>query len=115
MNPAEAPMATPNRADGSAAGLAGQVAPSSAETEPSAEADQPVSGASPPSGESSSQAPDAGVRRLGIKLALAAAAASFFGALYLEHGNGLFLAGASTALALIAYWLAEYELGRGGR
>ncbi len=54
------------------------------------------------------------VRRQGIKLALAAAAASFFGALYLEHGNGLFLAGASTALALIAYWLAQNELGRGG-
>ena len=68
----------------------------------------------PPADQRASRKSAISVRRQGIKLGLAAAAASFSGALYLEHGNGLFLAGASTALALIAYWIAEHELGRGG-
>jgi hypothetical protein len=53
-------------------------------------------------------------RAAAIRVTMAAAAAAFFGALYLAEGNGLLLAGASTALALVAYWLAEQELGHGG-
>jgi hypothetical protein len=34
--------------------------------------------------------------------------------MYLDCGDGFFLAAASTALALIASWLAEHELGPGG-
>jgi hypothetical protein len=48
------------------------------------------------------------------KVIAAAAVAAFCGAMYLDCADGVFLAGASTALALIAYWLAEHELGQGG-
>jgi hypothetical protein len=50
----------------------------------------------------------------GAKLVLASAVATLFGALYLESRNDLYLGAASTALALIAFWLAEHELGRSG-
>jgi len=45
---------------------------------------------------------------------VAAAVASFFGGLYFEFGNPLFLGAASTALALIVFWIAEHQLGRHG-
>jgi hypothetical protein len=45
------------------------------------------------------------------RVTIAAAVASFLGALYLRLGDELFLAGAATALALIAYWIAEDRRG----
>jgi len=42
----------------------------------------------------------------------AAAAASFFGALFIEFGEARLLGAASTALVLAAYWIAEHELGQ---
>jgi hypothetical protein len=50
----------------------------------------------------------------GAKLGLASVVATLFGALYVESANDLYLGFASTALALVAYWLAEHELGLGG-
>ena len=116
MTPAESPVNGSSRTERGAESRPERFGPARTEVEPGAETservvepDQPV-----PSEQDLANARDRGVRRQGIKLAVAAALATFFGALYLEHGNGLFLAGASTALALIAYWIAEHELGRVG-
>ncbi len=112
MKPAETP-AIPDGAGGRTAGLAERVAPARAPEKRSDEAQRPVPEAAQAAGEQRADRGDPDVRRQGIKLAAAATVASFLGALYLEHGDGLLLAGASTALALIAYWLAEHELGPG--
>ncbi len=58
---------------------------------------------------------DHDTRRLATKLMLASAVTSFFACLYLEFGNGLFLGAASTALALVVYWVAERNRNRAGR
>ncbi len=115
MKPAEASMVDSDGAGGSA-GRRAESAPSvPTEPEPSTEAVEP--GVHPdrpePCVENGADARGPGVRRQGIKVTVAAAVSSFFGALYVAYGDGLFLAGASTALALIAYWIAEHELGPG--
>jgi hypothetical protein len=51
-----------------------------------------------------------------VELVGAASACSFFGGLYVRSGDALFLGAATTALALIAFWIAEHQLSqRGGR
>jgi hypothetical protein len=50
----------------------------------------------------------------GAKLVLASVVAALFGAMCRESRYDLYLGAASTALALVGFWLAEHELGRGG-
>lgn len=118
MKPAELPVPGPRQASDEERGLAADA------VEQHHERDEAATGAALVDARQNEQeAPEPGhepavdddTRRFATKVMLTSAVTSFFACLYLEFGNGVFLGAASTALALVVFWVAEHNRNRAGK